>query len=185
MLVQSYYNRNRGRVPLQDRVELQKVTDAAAAGIEVEVLVEGIYNGPGHKAMPRASAGDLIRIAGGPYLEGLVAAGRVRLPGQIDTPTPPTPGLTPARPIETPTLAPTQSGETSPLIEMAEGGGYEFLLDAGLTERQAKLVFGAGFVNRAAIQQSVAAAGLEGLIAIKGIGQQTAQQVADWANQEG
>jgi hypothetical protein len=178
MLVQSYYNRNRGRVPLQDRVELQKVTDAAVAGIEVEVLVAGIYNGPGHKALPRAEAGDLIRVAGGPYLEGLIASNRLRLPGQA---------VEPVAPELTFGTATAGSGETSPLFdaESAPVDDYAFLLDAGLTERQAKLVFGAGFTSKLAIQQSVAAAGLEGLTSIKGIGQQTAQQVADWANQEG
>jgi hypothetical protein len=177
MLVQSYYNRNRGRVPLQDRVELQKTTDAAVAGIEVEVLVAGIYNGPGHKALPRAEAGDLIRVAGGPYLEGLIAINRLRLPGQA---------IEPVEPELTFGTATVGSGETSPLFD-AESPlvEYAFLLDAGLTERQAKLVFGAGFTSKLAIQQSVAAAGLEGLVAIKGIGQQTAQQVADWANGEG
>ena len=175
MLVQSYYNRNRGRVPLQDRVELQKVTDATLAGIEVEVLVAGIYNGPGHKALPRAEAGDLIRVAGGPYLEGLLAGNRLRLPEQA------TDLVAPELTFGTATAG---SGEVSPLFDAESPTvDYAFLLDAGLTERQAKLVFGAGFTSKMAIQQSVAAAGLEGLTSIKGIGQQTAQQVADWANQ--
>ncbi|MBK8188961.1 MAG: hypothetical protein IPK79_00740 [Vampirovibrionales bacterium] len=178
MLVQSYYNRNRARVPLQDRVELQKATDAAAAGIEVEVLTAGIYNGPSHKALPRAEVGDLIRVAGGPYLEGLVASGRLRLPGQADE--------EPVAPVLTFGTATSNTGDLSPLFEAeAPASGHAFLLAAGLTERQAKLIFEAGFTSKLAIQQSVAAAGLEGLVAIKGIGQQTAQQVADWANEEG
>lgn len=176
MLVQSYYNRNRARVPLQDRVELQKAEDAAAAGIEVEVLVAGIYNGPSHKALPRADVGDLIRVAGGPYLEGLIAIGRLRLPGQAEEPAAP----------ELTFGTATNTGDLSPLFEVeAPVSGHAFLLDAGLTDRQAKLIFEAGFTSKLAIQQSVAAAGLEGLVAIKGIGQQTAQQVADWANGEG
>lgn len=177
MLVQSYYNRNRARVPLQDRVELQKATDAAAAGIEVEVLVAGIYNGPEHKALPRAEVGDLIRVAGGPYLDGLLAIQRLRLPGQAEEA---------IAPKLTFGVATAQSGDLSPLfVPEAPANDHTFLLQAGLTERQAKLIFEAGFTSKLAIQQSVAAAGLEGLVAIKGIGQQTAQQVADWANEEG
>lgn len=174
MLISSYYNRNR-RNSFQGRLEYQRAMEHAAAGAEVTVLVAGKYNSPKHKALPWAEVGEVIRIATGPYLESLIADGRVALVGS-----------------ETPD-APAQSAEPSPVSEPVEvvapvvaeeQGDHAFLLEAGLTERQARLVYEAGFTSVLAIQQSVAAAGLEGLTAIKGIGAQTAQNLADWANSQ-
>lgn len=43
----------------------------------VQVLVPGVYNGRGHRALPRAERGDLIQVAAGGYGQSLIADGYV------------------------------------------------------------------------------------------------------------
>ncbi|MCB0048954.1 MAG: helix-hairpin-helix domain-containing protein [Caldilinea sp.] len=177
MIIQSYYtNRNR-RNTFQGRLEYQRAMEHAAAGAEVEVLVEGVYNSPKHKALPWADAGDVIRVATGPYLQALLADGLVKL----TTDTAPAQQQT-AEPSPVSVGAGTSPAEEAPVLAEAQES-YEFLLGAGLGDRLARAVYDAGFTSKLAIQQSVLAAGLEGLTAVKGIGPQTAQNLADWANQ--
>lgn len=45
--------------------------------ILVRVLVGGVYNGRGHRALPTSDVGDLIEVAGGGYGESLMADGYV------------------------------------------------------------------------------------------------------------
>lgn len=45
--------------------------------MRVRVLEAGIYNGPGHRALPAANVGDVIEVASGPYAELLLAQGAV------------------------------------------------------------------------------------------------------------
>lgn len=45
--------------------------------ILVRVLVGGVYNGRGHRALPTADVGDLIEVAGGGYGESLIVDGYV------------------------------------------------------------------------------------------------------------
>jgi hypothetical protein len=44
---------------------------------QVRVLVAGIYNGPGHRALPWAEVGAVIEVADAEYADRLVAAGLV------------------------------------------------------------------------------------------------------------
>lgn len=48
-------------------------------GVEVEVIVDGKYNGPDHRAQT-AEVGDVIFVAGGMYAESLIEDGYVKLP---------------------------------------------------------------------------------------------------------
>lgn len=171
MIIQSHYNRNR-RMSFHGRVEYEKAMEAAAAGAEVEVLVAGRYNGPNHKALPYVEKGEIICIATGAYLASLLADGRVRLADD----------LLPVTEIAPPTD--TSSPQETPNSPADLPGDHTFLLEAGLTERQARAVYDAGFTSALAIQQSEAAAGIDGLVSIKGIGEQTARLLIDWANRQ-
>lgn len=53
-------------------------------GAEVVALVGGIYNGPGHRALPMAEPGDTIRVAEGEYLDSLLDDDLVVLADQFD-----------------------------------------------------------------------------------------------------
>lgn len=46
-------------------------------GMEVRVLREGVFNGPNHRALPRAKVGKVIVVAGLGYAESLIADGWV------------------------------------------------------------------------------------------------------------
>jgi len=45
--------------------------------MRVRVLEAGIYNGPGHRALPAANVGDVIEVADGAYADLLLAQGAV------------------------------------------------------------------------------------------------------------
>ena len=70
----------------------------------VQVLVAGVYNGPGHRSLPWAEAGTVIEVATGPYGDALVREGLVALPpadvriGPSDAQVASGPGETPGRP---------------------------------------------------------------------------------------
>lgn len=53
--------------------------------MQVQVLRAGVFNGPGHKALPWANEGAVIEVADGPYAVSLIADGLVMLP-VVDVP---------------------------------------------------------------------------------------------------
>jgi hypothetical protein len=55
----------------------------------VRVVIGGIYNGPGHRALPWAEPGALIEVADAEYGARLLAEGRV---AEVTTRTEPGPG---------------------------------------------------------------------------------------------
>jgi len=75
----------------------------------VRVIVPGVYNGRGHRALPHAEAGDLIEVAGGGYAASLMADGYV------------TDELTPAAP---PTPDELPSIDTHDVIRQVAGEGH-------------------------------------------------------------
>ena len=46
-------------------------------GATVRVLVESIYNGPGHKSIGRCAVGSIVTVAGGWYVQSLIKDGLV------------------------------------------------------------------------------------------------------------
>lgn len=45
--------------------------------MRVRVLVDGVYNGPGHRSLGVCRAGDVIEVQGGAYADSLIADGFV------------------------------------------------------------------------------------------------------------
>ena len=69
--------------------------------MRVRVKISGIYNGPGHRALPFADAGAVIAVADAEYAERLIAAGSVERLAVDSAPGPSEIGLAPG-PTETP-----------------------------------------------------------------------------------
>jgi len=69
--------------------------------MQVRVKIPGIYNGPGHRALPFADAGAVIAVADAEYAERLIAAGSVERLAVDSAPGPSEIGLAPG-PTETP-----------------------------------------------------------------------------------
>jgi len=45
--------------------------------MRVRVLVDGVYNGPGHRSLGVCRVGDVIEVQGGTYADSLIADGFV------------------------------------------------------------------------------------------------------------
>jgi len=71
--------------------------------MQVRVLVAGVYNGPGHRALPWAEAGAVVTVADAEYAERLMAGGCVERLGAVGPTEAPQVGPTeqPSRPRRT------------------------------------------------------------------------------------
>jgi hypothetical protein len=133
----------------------------APNGTQVRVLVAGIYNGVGHKALPKAAVGDIITVASGGYTQDLIACNLV------------TDALT----------EPEVRAVDDPPAEFGLGAlePWTFLEGAGLSGQLAQALYQAGFIDKATILKIFTDGGVDPFTAVKGVGPKTAERLIKWA----
>lgn len=148
------------------------------SGTEVIVLVEGVYNGPHHKALGLCTVGQRIRTASGAYTQSLLASGLVALPGRepVAPPSEPPPPV-----VENPSAPMTLESVSLQSEAVVEDTGYQALQEAGINKTVAKLVYDAGFRTKADIAATYDAYGTARLTEIPGVGLNSAIKLLRWA----
>lgn len=145
-------------------------------GKEVVVLVGSVYNGPNHKALPAASPGDVIVIAGGPYAFDLIKQGLVVAVEDYVEPaatTEPDGGGDEQEP---------QDEENPWDFETAvEASPWDFWKEAGLSSEAAQVLYEAGYTSAAELVRRFGTEGLGPVNALAGIGRKRAQTAYKWA----
>lgn len=150
----------RGRTQLNQQNQNDRVF-SFGAGTEVLVLVDGIYNDPRNKALPTAVEGDLITVAGGPYLADLVKLGLVAVPDAPEAPVAPDDDVTPE--------------------DAAAADPWALWESAGVSGNVAKALVEAKLYSKADLLAYCQEHGVETLAKIKGLTLRRAQTLAEWA----
>ena len=57
----------------------RRIADQPLSGIDVIVMVDGVYNGPGNRSLGLCKSGQRITVAAGPYADSLVASDLVTM----------------------------------------------------------------------------------------------------------
>lgn len=141
-------------------------------GKAVVVLVESVYNGPNHKALPAAHPGDVIVIADGPYAFDLIAQGLVIAVEDYALPVAAT----------EPTDSDDEQAPPAPLDEPAvQANPWDFWEAAGLPNQAAQILYEAGYTSAAEMVRRFGTEGLGPVIALAGIGRKRAQTAYKWA----
>lgn len=139
---------------------MKRQVKARLEGEEVIILVAGRYNGPDHKSLGYLEEGSVVRIATGPYLEYNITHDLVRL---------------------TSSAMPAEVVAPQAIVVEQPATSYTDLMAAGLTERQAKALYEAGFTGPVAIKRSFGVFGLNEIAAVKGISEAKARDLLKWA----
>lgn len=176
-------------------------------GVEVEVLVADIYNGPDHKSLGRQEIGAIISIASGGYSAYLIEHGFVRPAVPSDTDSDPTlADLVRAALVEAaqqklqalaadtevpnagnPEPAPSEPAKpdannppTHEVITDPERP-WLFWCTLGITEGVAKNLWDSGFISAARTMEL----GETSLLSVVGVGPVRAKQIIAWAEANG
>ena len=166
---------DRSRQSLQDYLHpagAQAALRAHPAGQRVVVLVEGVYNGENHKRLPLARPGDIIYVAGGGYYQSLIDDGFVAYE----------PAESPDAPAaEPPVDEDDETDETPPPDAPDPDEPWLIFLDANVGATIAHAVWLSGLHNQEDVRAKYEAEGLNGILAIHGVGSVSARRLLNWA----
>lgn len=164
MIIQQTAPRTR-RTSFAQAARNEKTIAQSALGRQVMIVVAGIYNGPNHKSLGWIEAGDLVTVAVGPYADSLIQDGlAVPFDGEVEIP---------SMVMESPSPSPQAEGPVA--------DAWRSFLEAGVTEKVAKALTGAGIAGRDDLTMLIASQGVESLLSISGVGQSAVRKLAAWA----
>lgn len=152
----------------------------AAEGKQVVVIVAGIYNGPNNKSLGWCEESVVIRVAVGDYADSLVRDGLVALYDDtpvVDDEVAPALGESLADMAAPP--VPPQEPEAPPAI--VDPMPWRSFLEAGVTEKVAKVVWESGLQTQDQLIAKWSEAGLAALTALSGVGDASARKLLIWA----
>jgi hypothetical protein len=146
--------------------------------MQVRVLVAAVYNGVGHKALPKAEVGDIITVAAGAYAQDLIACelvtAELQEPEAVELQEP----ESVSAPPDNESVIPPSSAPAAATFP------WDFLEGAGLTNQLAQAVWEAGFKSKELILNAFTERSLSAFTEIRGIGKSRAEQLVIWAAKE-
>lgn len=149
------------RSNLATRIEQTRRITGGMSGVEVIILRDARYNGPGHVSLGELKAGDIAIIAGGDYYNYLEGVEMVIATAKAEA-------------LAAAAAAAEEPGE--PVPDTTEDD-WSLLLAGGVTEAQAQSLWAAGLNSKAKIVE----AGVDVIVAL-GVSKTKATALVKWAS---